>query len=343
MAFRRFLACLGVVALIGVAVPSFAQDKPQDKSQDKPQEKKKLSKDETTQYEALHNLVDAVSASKQPAPADIKLTMHPFFLKSGQDIYIPFTLEIQSGFAQYPLAMYVRAVAKSPQAPAAAAKGKPAGNNAFAFEDIAFYNDKSDQVNRALQLPPGDYDLYVAMSERASKDKKAPPPKSTMLVQTLSVPNLLSGLSTSTVIMAKSLEQSNVQLNGLQQLEQPYTISGFKITPSFTPQVSKTGELLWVFYIYNEGTAANGKPDLKVEYNFFRANEDKPFVNMPPSVYNATNLPAEFNLAAGHTVFVGQGVPLTTFNPGDYKLEMKITDNTSNQAITRALNFTVTP
>jgi hypothetical protein len=241
--------------------------------------------------------------------------------------------------------MYVRAIAKNPAAAAAAGakgKGSQGGSNQYAFEDIAFFNEKSDQVNRALQLPPGDYDLYVAMGERAPKDKKAPAAKSTMLVQSLTVPNLLSGLSTSTVIMAKSLEQSNVQLNGQQQLEQPFTISGFKITPSFTPQVAKTGELLWVFYIYNEGTAANGKPDLKVEYNFFRANEDKPFVNMPPSVYNATNLPAEFNLAAGHTVFVGQGVPLTTFNPGDYKLEMKITDNTSNQSITRALNFSVT-
>src|SRR5262245_7987848 len=218
MAFRRFFACVGVLALVmGTAAPSFAQDKGQEKAP----EKKKLSKDETQQYEALHNLVDAVTAGKQPAPADVKLMLHPFFLKSGQDIYIPFTLDLQPGFAQYPLAMYVRAVAKSQAAPAAGGKDskdkKPSGNSNYAFEDIAFYNEKSDQVNRALQLPPGDYDVYVAMSERASKDKKAAPPKSTMLVQTLQVPNLLSGLSTSTVIMAKSLEQSNVQLNGQQQ------------------------------------------------------------------------------------------------------------------------------
>src|ERR1051325_1099124 len=175
MAFRRFFACVGVLALVISSTPSFAQDKGQDKAQDKAQEKKKLSKDETTQYEALHNLVDAVTAGKQPAPSDVKLTMHPFFLKSGQDIYIPFTLELQPTFTQNPVAMYVRAVAKNPAAAAAAAskdskdnKDKKPGAGNYAFEDIAFYNDKSDQVNRALQLPPGDYDLYIAMSERAS-------------------------------------------------------------------------------------------------------------------------------------------------------------------------------
>ena len=183
------------------------------------------------------------------------------------------------------------------------------------------------------------------MNERAGKDKKAPPPKATVLVQQMTVPNLASGLSTSSLILAKSLDQAGgPPLNGQQQLEQPYTISGYKITPTLHAQLPQDRRAsLRVFYIYNEGAAANGKPDLNVDYNFFRAAEEKPFVNMPPSVYNTSTLPAEFNLAAGHTVFVGQGVPLKTFAPGDYKVEMKITDKTNNQAITRTVNFTVTP
>jgi hypothetical protein len=340
MAFRRAVVLAAACALAAaIATPSYAQ------------EKRKLTKDETTQYEALHALVDAVSSGKQPAPADVKLAMHTFFLLSGGDVYIPFTLDLNPAFSQFPVGMYVRAVAKTPPAAAAGNKGKnrvaggaPAsGGSAYAFEDIAFYPDKADQVNRALELAPGDYDLYFAMSERPSKDKKAPAPKSTVAVIPLTVPNLTSGFNTSSIILAKSLEPAGAPLNGQQQLEQPYTISGFKITPTFVNSYPKSGELLWVFYIYNEGAAANGKPDLNVEYNFFHAGEDKPFVNMPASAYNATTLPAEFNLAAGHTVFVGQGVPLTTFNPGDYKVEIKITDKTNNQSLTRPVNFTVTP
>jgi hypothetical protein len=342
MAFRRALILAGVCALAALmATPSYAQ------------EKRKLNKDETTQYESLHALVDAVSSGKQPAPADVKVTMHNYFLLSGGDVYIPFTLDLNPAFSQLPVGMYVRAVAKTPPAAAQAGgnKGKskvsggaPAsGSTTYAFEDIAFYPDKVDQINRALELPAGDYDIYVAMSERPSKDKKAPAPKSTVAAIPLTVPNLTSGLATSSIILAKGLEPSGAQLNGQQQLEQPYTISGFKISPAFVSSFPKSGELLWVFYIYNEGAAANGKPDLNVEYNFFHAGEDKPFVNMPPSAFNATTLPAEFDLTKGHTVFVGQGVPLTTFNPGDYKVEMKITDKTNSQSLTRTVNFTVTP
>jgi hypothetical protein len=47
----------------------------------------------------------------------------------------------------------------------------------------------------------------------------------------------------------------------------------------------------------------------------------------------------------GHQVFVGQGIPLKspqmTFAPGDYRLEIKITDKTNSQTIMRNVPFTV--
>jgi hypothetical protein len=344
MAFRCASAVLGTLAItVAVATPSLAQ------------EKRKLSKDEQSQYEAIHTTVDAVAAGKQPAPADVKVTFRNHFLKSGEDIYIPYSVELEPGkIASVPAVMYVRAVAKTPPAGAAAGKtaqkGKVASNApssdgpAFAFEDVAFVTPAADNtIQRALELAPGDYDVYVAISEKPSKDKKAPPPKTVVHTQPLTVPNLLTGLNTSSVILAKSIEPSGVQLNGQQQLEQPYTVSGYKIIPSAVSSFPKTGELLWVFYIYNEGAAANGKPDLNVDYNFFRGGEEKPFVNMPSSAFNASTLPPEFNLGAGHMVFVAQGVPLTTFNPGDYKVQIKITDKTNNQSVTRDVPFAVTP
>jgi hypothetical protein len=354
MAFRRALVVSGALALVAaMSAPSYAQ------------EKKKLSKDEMAEYEAIHAVVDAVAAGKQPAPADAKLTFRSHFLKSGDDVYVPYVVELEPGkLTSTPLVMYIRAVAKNPVAPAAAAAGRggregrqggrggpgrvgggaPTGATAFAFEDVAFVTPAADNtVQRALELTPGDYDVYIALSEKPSKDKKAPAAKVTVLNQPLTVPDLLSSLTTSSVILAKGLEPADKQLNGQEQLEQPFTISGYKITPAFSSTFPKSGELLWVFYIYNEGMAGSGKPDLTVEYNFFRAAEEKAFTNLQPSAYNSTNLPAEFNVAAGHQVFVGQGVPLTTFAPGDYKVEIKVTDKTNSQSITRTLPFTVTP
>jgi hypothetical protein len=42
-------------------------------------------------------------------------------------------------------------------------------------------------------------------------------------------------------------------------------------------------------------------------------------------------------------VFVGQGIPLTTFAPGEYRLEIKVNDKTGSATATRNVSFTVTP
>ena len=376
MALRRALTVGGALLLVAaVSAPSYAQ------------EKRTLSKDEIVQFQALHALVDAVSSGKQPAPADVKLTFHNYFLSAGVDVYVPYTIDIQPAFSKLPVGMYVRAVSKNP-APAAAAapdrggRGAPAGGRggqgaaggrggrgrvggaappsavSYAFEDVSFYAAAADHVDRALELAPGDYDIYLAVSEplpppvdpTAKPDKKAAAatpvvPKSTVMVMPLTVPNLGagSGLTTSSIILAKSIEPATSQPNGQQQLEQPYTISGLKIDPTYEAKFPKSGELLWAFYIYNEGTAATGKPDLQVEYNFYRGTEEAPFTHLAAAAFNATTLPAEFSIAAGHQVMAGTGVPLTTFAPGEYKMEVKIADKTNSQTVTRNVPFTVTP
>jgi hypothetical protein len=46
---------------------------------------------------------------------------------------------------------------------------------------------------------------------------------------------------------------------------------------------------------------------------------------------------------AGHQVFVGQGIPVKgAIAPGEYRMEIKVTDKTNSQSVTRNVNFTVT-
>jgi hypothetical protein len=363
MSLRRVLAVFGALALtVSVTSTTHAQEKNQDAGQ--PQQRK-LSNDERKEYVALSELVDAVIAGKQPAPADLKLKFQNHFLKSENTVYVPYMLEISGGtFTSFPVAMYVRAVQKGPAAAPvpAAAPAKPGDKPndkptdkpiEFPFADVYFLTDKNltttgdgvAEVGRALALPPGEYTLYIAMRERQPKDKKQGPAKSVVLAQPLSVPDMSKGLTTSSIIIAKELVPAPEQLTGQQQLEQPFTISGYKIVPSFIPAIPQSGELLFVFFIYNEGIAASGKPDVEVEYHFFRAAEEKPFTRLATQSFNATTLPGQFDLNAGHQVFVGQGIPLKsaqmTFAPGEYRLEIKITDKTNSQTITRNVPFTV--
>jgi len=349
MKFRRVIGALAIAA--SLTVPTFGQEKEQ------PQQQRKLSNDERRDYTAVNELVDAVVAGKQAAPADLKLKFNHHFLKSAKNVYVPYIVEISGGkFSSYPVTMYVRAVQKPGPgaAPAANATAKPADAPPpdWPFADVYFLTEKNittsgdvAEVGRALELPPGEYTLYIAMRERQPKDKKQGPPKQVVLAQPLSVPDMNKSLTTSSVILAKALDPAPEQLTGQQQLEQPFTISGYRVTPSFSSTIPQSGELLFVFFIYNEGVAASGKPDLDVEYNFFRAAEEKPFTRLATQSFNATTLPGQFDLNVGHQVFVGQGIPLKsaqmTFAPGDYRLEIKITDKTNSQTITRNVPFTV--
>ena len=347
MSFRRAFAVAGALVLATSAgSPSYAQDKGKPPAAE---QQRKLSNDERDDYRAVSALVDDVISGKQPAPADVKIKFQNHFLKSSKNVYVPYILELSGAkFSSYPVTMYVRAVQKAAPGAAPAAPAKPGVEMNWPFADVYFLTEKNITTNgdvaelgRALELPPGDYTLYIAMRERQPKDRKQQP-KSVVLAQPLTVPEMNAGLTTSSVILAKSLDPAPEQLTGQQQLEQPFTISGYRVVPSFGAAIPVSGELMFVFFIYNEGIAASGKPDLDVEYFFHRANEDKPFTKLATQSFNATTLPGQFDLIQGHQVFVGQGIPVKdAFKPGDYRLEIKVTDKTNSQTITRSVPFTV--
>jgi hypothetical protein len=340
MTFRRVVAAaVGAFLAASSPIASYAQDKPA------PEQQRKLSGDERREYIALSDLVDAVAGGKQPAPADVKLKFNNHVLKSNENVYIPYHLEVTGGkFTSFPVTMYVRAVQKG----AAPPTGKGIDVN-WPFADVYFLTEKNlvtagdvTQVPRALQLPAGEYTLYVAMRERQPKDRKQQP-KTAVHIQDLSVPDMNTGLTTSSIMLANALTPAPEQLTPQQQLEQPFTISGYRVSPSFGAPIPPAGELMFVFYIYNEGVAAGtGKPDVDVDYLFYRGSEEKPFTKLATQAFNATTLPGQFDLKAGHQVFVGQGIPVKGgIPPGDYRMEIKVTDKTNGQAITRNVPFTV--
>jgi hypothetical protein len=343
MSLRRF--CLPVVGFVFVAVSATVL------AQNKPQQDAKLTKPQLAQLEALSALVDAVMAGKEAAPADAKLQAHYHFVKSTTNIFVPYLVEISSGrFTSFPVAVYVRAVPKSGGGPAPSAAGA-AKTVEYPFTDLYFLSDAkmlrasgADTVefNRGLQLPPGEFDLYIAMMETQARNSRTPP-KRVVHTQSLTVPDISSGFTTSSIILARQLEDAPPQLTPQQQLEQPFTIGGYKITPAFSPTFAKSAELLFVFFIYNQGAGPDGKPEVDVNYLFYRANEAKPFSKAATSTLNAKTLPPEFNASAGHQLVVAQGIPLASFAPGDYKLEINIADKTNNQTIKRDIPFTVAP
>jgi hypothetical protein len=362
MHIRRVQAvCLGV--LIAVAAwPVHAQRN----NEQKPTQ-------EQLDIQALFTTVDAVAAGTQPAPADIpvSLVQQHFLLTQGGTVMIPFTVNIDKSKVNGPVVVYMRAIDKNaPVAATGTPPAAPANNNrndrnnrnkpapvpagptyavsaAFTAEVPA-----NGRLARAIELRPGQYDFLFAVKERGTappkdaKDAKdAPVAKMGILRRDLTVPDLNTGLGTSSVILANSVEPVTSPLTPEQQMSNPYTIGGvLKITPNESAQFAKAGELAAIFWVYGV-TSVSGKPDVEVEYTFHRklAEGDKYFNKTEPQQYNAQTSAPTFNLDAGHQLMAIQGLSVQSFPAGDYRLEIKVTDKPSGKSVTQNVTFTVLP
>ena len=286
-------------------------------------------------------------------------------LKAANNLeYVPFTVTYDATKITTPsVAFYWRVVAQNAGAsatltlPAAAAKkddkdkdkDKKAPSK-YAYENLTYVTPSGGaqaRLSRPFTVTAGAYDVYVMMREQSSGAKNAPAPKVAVIKQTVTVPDLWTpDLSTSSIIAASHFEPLSAPLSPNEQLERPYAALGsMEITPSLDSKFTTKDELSIFFLIYNAKTDAMNKPDVSVEYNFYSKPSGAPekfFNKTAAQSLNASTLPKEFDMTLGHQLSTGQGVQLTSFPAGDYRLEVKVTDKLSGKSITRDLNFTVT-
>jgi hypothetical protein len=349
----RRVALILAVALLPVS--SFAQDK-QDKN-DKAQEK--LSKEKRQQYLAMTALVDAAMNGTPRSDFPIEWKSE-FSLKAQENrTYMPFTIAVDPANVPSGTALvYLRLTARDAKLPAAGTdekekdKEKATPPAVYPFEDLYPVQVKGTpgqpvRISRALAVAGGDYDAYVAVAENKSPGKDQPSlGRASVLKQQVTVPNYWnSDLATSPVILADKVDQLTAPLTQEQQVERPYVLGTMEITPAIDHSFTKKENLQMLFLIYNVQVNESGKPDLAVEYRFNQKTGDteKFFNRTEPQVFNASTLPPQFDVRAGHQVVAGQEIPLASFPEGDYRLEIKVNDKMSGKSLTREVLFTVTP
>ena len=353
MTFRRGSLAVLIVALT-CSTGLVAQQRKQTDAQKK-------------EIQGIVKIVDTITAG-QPAPNDVGLTwVREDVLKAqGNKEYVPFTVSIDPSKVSGNVAFYWRVVSKDP-APAAAAapaagkddkkkddKDKKEGASAkYAYEDIAFVPVTAGttpfRISRSFTVAAGNYDVYVVVKEATPEKpaKNAPPPKMSVLKQSVTVPDFWNGeLQTSSVIIASRIDPLPAPLTSEQQADRPYALGQMEIVPAFETKFGKKAELSTFMLIYNPKVDAANKPDVTVEYNFYQKPAGQPekfFNKTAPQSLNAQTLPPNFDFAAGHQLQSGQAVPLASFPEGDYRLEIKVTDKIGNKTITRDINFSVGP
>ena len=379
----RIMTVCGVVALLTVA-PSVAQDDL-----------------ENWQRAELRALLDGIHAALDGriVPDGGPFEFRADFIKATDgETYVPFTVSIDpENLDVSSLAMYVYVSDQLIPVPRDDDDRPQPVFEYATFTEVDVVGSDPIRISRALQIPGGEYDIYVAIREssrdlapdenrvrpadRARIDEycgglfsddlsmrfacqeqeylayrlqqrprlsySASEESATMMMlrTRVEVPDLWNGQpQLSTVILSESIEMLTEPLSPDVQERNPYTIGPFRIVPKLDADFGKRDNLSQIFFVYNTGLVDGGKPDVTIEYNFYMqtAGGEEYFNRTAPQEFNSQTLPPEFDVTLGYQVMGGQqGVNLAVFPAGDYRLEIKVTDNTDSTEIIENVMFTV--
>lgn len=279
--------------------------------------------------------------SRLVAPDTFGLTWSRYdVLKSRSRLqYIPFTVAIDPRRVSTPdVTVYWRVT--SPVA------GAPGGRVIAEGSRSATSRVPGPQVyiSHAFEAPSGTYQVTVVIKESSGGRSPADSGRMASLTQDVLVPDFWSGeFTTSPIIAAEALIPLTTPQSSAQRAERPYALQSWEIVPVFGGHFSRRSEFWTLIQIYNARVDARNKPDIRVEYRYFlrQGTGEKFFNQTAPQTFSAATLPPEFDLAAGNQLESTQGLPLVAFPPGQYRLEVRITDALSSETLTRELAFTV--
>jgi hypothetical protein len=331
---RGIVALCAALTIAGASSAVLAQ-----KATDAKKEVKR-TKAEQVDIDTLVTVVDSVGAGRVAAPSDIGVTWDTshFFRAPDGATYMPFSVVVDKSKITTPTAaLYVRVANKG--AAAAPAKGKEKDAPTYPWEKFDFATVGADgKVARYIQVKPGDYDLFVAVKDKGTVEKadKNYTPRVGVLKKDVTIPDYnKTELGTSSMLLSTAIQPA---AGGQTADDDPYIFGQMQIVPSKDGKYKKTDTLSVVYWVYGATGDAAGKPDLTVENSFNQktAEGEKFFNKTQPQALNGQS---PYNVSAGVPNFLE--VPLVSFVPGDYRLEIKITDKPSGKIVTQSVNFTV--
>jgi hypothetical protein len=205
----------------------------------------------------------------------------------------------------------------------------------FPFEDYYFLDLKPGApVERALALPPGEYDVFVAMIDRGRVKTSS----AVVTRHTVRVPDFWADqLALSSIILARDVRTLKAPFAAAEQGEHPYAFGFAEVVPAAAPSFTQDEALTVVYQICNYGAP---DADLTADYTFYRTDgARRVFNHTNPQVFADEDLPkpGPWETAA----FATQAVPLSPFPPGTYELEVSVRDRLTRATAKATVAFTV--
>ena len=211
---------------------------------------------------------------------------------------------------------------------------------AFGIQTVSDPGGRVAMLRRGFALPPGEYDLYIALLERERKGEK----KWAVLKQPITVPDLSNqALRLSSVILADRVETLAAPIPAAQQALRPYALGTAELVPALDDELRSNETLHVAFLVYDAKADASGKPDVKIEYRLFQQNfsGERLLGATTPQAFDISTLPADFDLRTGQQLAAMQSLPLSSYKPGPYRLAIRVTDNRNGSVAEESLRFVI--
>jgi hypothetical protein len=205
----------------------------------------------------------------------------------------------------------------------------------FPFEEYFFLELGTGRaVERALALPPGEYDVYVGMLDRARIKTSS----AAVVRRTVTVPDFWSDqLALSSLILARDVRALKTAFAAPQQAEHPYAFGSAEVIPAPGSTFTADEALTVVYQMCNYGAPDS---DVTANYTFYRTDGGRRLFNRTdPQQFSDADLPAAG--AWESQAFVSQTVPLQPFPPGQYELEVQVRDRLTRATAKAAVAVTV--
>lgn len=295
--------------------------------------------------EALVALADAVSSGR-PVPSDFVIDWRNDFLKAQPGTFVPFTISFDTPIrSKFGALMYVRVVERPPN-PARRRRGLPYPYETVFPVEAGHDTGPPSRIRRGFAVPAGTYTVFIVLRERPANplDRNRPPGRTALLARDIEVPDFWTEeLTTSTVMLADRVEQLTQGVPASQLDENPYVVGTSRIHPAAGTAFRRAGELIVVFLIYNPSVGPDRNFDVQVDYHLYRkVREGERYVTRTnPQRFTPSMMGAHFDPGVGQPVLAGQGIPLSNFEIGDYRLGITVTDMLSRKSVARDVTFTV--
>jgi hypothetical protein len=150
-------------------------------------------------------------------------------------------------------------------------------------------------------------------------------------------------LSTSTVILAERVEPLPSPIPPSELEEDPYVVVTSRIYPVLQAAFRRDAELVVVFLIYNPRVGPDQQFEVQVDYHLYRKiREGERYVTRTnPQRFTPAVMGPSYDPASGQPMLAGQGILLSEFELGEYRLGITVTDVRSRQTVARDVTFTV--